>query len=80
MATMREEVYEKMHPFFEQLVDLTCTQMEDNVQIPEIELLSTDSGEKLIINSNLAATSSHFSAVDILEILNNYGIIEFEAK
>ena len=30
MATMREEIYEKLHPILDDLVDITCEHIEKN--------------------------------------------------
>lgn len=39
MATMREEVYDKLHPLLEQLVDIVCDRIEalEECDQPELE-------------------------------------------
>ena len=50
MSTMREEVYSRLHPVFEELVDIACDHIEslDHKDIPEV-LLVEDFDDELFI-------------------------------
>ena len=41
MSTMREEVYSRLHPVFEELVDIACDNIEslEHKDIPEVLLV-----------------------------------------
>lgn len=51
MSTMREEVYSRLHPVFEKLVDIACDNIEslEHKDIPEV-LLVENFDDELFIN------------------------------
>ena len=81
MSTMREEVYSRLHPVFEELVDIACDNIEslEHKDIPEI-LLVEDFDDELFINGKSVCSHKHLYPSDILTALDDYGITKFKEK
>lgn len=81
MSTIREEVYSRLHPVFEELVDIACDNIEslDQRDIPEV-LLVEDFDEELFINGKSVCYHENLYPYDVLKALDNYGIIKFKRK
>lgn len=78
---MREEVYSRLHPVFEELVDIACDNIEslEHKDIPEI-LLVEDFDDELFINGKSVCCHENLCPSDILRALDDYGIINFRRK
>lgn len=81
MSTMREEVYSKLYPVFEELVDIACDNIEslEHQEIPEV-LLVEDFDDELFINGKSVCCHENLYPSDVLKALDNYGIINFRHK
>lgn len=78
--TMREEVYEELHPVLEKIVDMVCEHidtLEDN-KVPEVELiLKEDCDCELLINGESVCCDKSLYVTDVLEALDEHGIINY---
>lgn len=81
MSTMREEVYSRLHPVFEELVDIACDHIEslDHKDIPEV-LLVEDFDDELFINGKSVCCHENLYSYDVLKALDDYRIINFRRK
>jgi hypothetical protein len=81
MSTMREEVYSRLHPVFEELVDIACDHIEslDHKDIPEV-LLVEDFDDELFINGKSVCCHENLYPYDVLKALDDYRIINFRSK
>lgn len=81
MSTMREEVYSRLHPVFEELVDIVCDNIEslEHQDIPEV-LLVEDFDDELFINGKSVCCHENLYPSDVLRALDDYGIIKFRRK
>lgn len=81
MSTMREEVYSRLHPVFEELVDIVCDNIEslEHQDIPEV-LLVEDFDDELFINGKSVCCHENLYPSDVLRALDDYGIINFRCK
>lgn len=79
MSTMREEVYSRLHPILEELVDMACDNIEslEHKDIPEV-LLVEDFGDELFINGKSVCCHENLYPSDVLRALDDYGIIKFK--
>lgn len=78
MATMREEVCSRLHPVFEELVDIICDNIEslEHNDIPEV-LLVEDFDNELFINGKSVCCHENLYPCDVLRALDDYGVIKF---
>lgn len=81
MATMREEVYSRLHPVFEELVDIACDNIKslEHQEIPEV-LLVEDFDDELFINGKSVCCHENLYPSDVLKALDDYGVINFRRK
>ena len=81
MATMREEVYSRLHPTFEELVDIACDNIEslENKDVPEVVFVE-DFDDELFINGKSVCCHENLYPSDVLKALDDYGIINFRRK
>ena len=81
MATMREEVYSRRYPVFEELVDIACDNIEslEHKDIPEV-LLVEDFDDELFINGKSVCRHENLYPSDVLRALDDYGIINFRRE
>lgn len=79
MSTMREEVYSRLHPVFEELVDIACDNIEslERKDIPEV-LLVEDFDDELFINGKSVCCHENLYTYDVLKALYDYGVINFK--
>lgn len=59
------------------MVDIICSNLEQVNDIPNV-LLEEDIDEKLFINGKLICVHKHLYPIDVLNALDEYGIINFE--
>ena len=81
MSTMREEVYSRLHPILEELVDIACDNIEslEHKDIPEV-LLVEDFDDELFINGKSVCCHENLYPCDVLRALDDYGVINFRHK
>ncbi len=81
MSTMREEVYSRLQPIFEELVDIACDNIEslEHKDIPEV-LLVEDFDDELFINGKSVCCHENLYPCDVLRALDDYGVINFRHK
>lgn len=81
MSTMREEVYNNIHPTFEELVDIAYDNIEslEHNDIPEV-LLVEDFDDELFINGKSVCCHENLYPCDVLKALDDYGIINFRRE
>ena len=81
MSTMREEVYSRLQPVFEELVDIACDNIEslEHKDIPEV-LLVEDFDDELFITGKSVCCHENLYPSDILRALDDYGIINFRRE
>ncbi len=78
---MREEVYSRLQPIFEELVDIACDNIEslEHKDIPEV-LLVEDFDDELFINGKSVCCHENLYPCDVLRALDDYGVINFRHK
>ena len=81
MSTMREEVYSRLHPILEELVDIACDNIEslEHKDIPEV-LLVEDFDDELFINGKSVCCHENLYHYDVLKALDDYGVISFKGR
>lgn len=70
MSTMREEIYHKLHPFLEDLVDIACDNIED---------LEKDNNNDSIIFPQTIGSITFYTSKELIDWVciqqdSNYGI------
>ena len=78
---MREEVYSRLQPIFEELVDIACDNIEslEHKDIPEV-LLVEDFDDELFINGKSVCCHENLYPCDVLRALDDYGVIKFRCE
>lgn len=79
MASKGEEVYEKLHPVLELMVEIMCTNIEESMKLPEVSLVE-GLDEELFINGISVCAHKNLYPSDILEALDEYGLIDFKRE
>lgn len=89
MATMREEIYNKLHPILEELVDITCDHIEkievdqENISVDDVlnvldRLKSTHPEQVIVVETPNGSVEVRIGDTLIYEGLNGEIVIDSE--